>query len=97
MTNIEPNWTDRRCVTQSQTDRVGVVSAEVLEAHWAKNVTTIIEGREAQSFLDWQRNAQFGVQNKELTASGRYANESACRRVRRIAAGWNCLLRACTV
>src|SRR5437762_8528147 len=97
MADIYSNRTDRCCVTQSKSNRVGVVRAKVFETNRVEDVAAIVEGHEAQSFLNGYWNAKFGVENDELTSSGRYANESACGRVGRIAAGRNSPLRACSV
>src|SRR5439155_15988505 len=93
VTDIDANRSDRRGVTQSETDGVGVVRHDVSEANVVVDIPAVVEDRETEILLDGQRKSKFRVQNKQLFATGRNADETARRRIRRIAARGNGDLR----
>src|SRR5262249_28366141 len=61
------------------------------------NITAVVKRRDSQAFLNWDRNAEFGVDDEKFASAIGYLNLSARRSVVRIAAHGNISLFACAV
>ena len=69
MSEIDANGADRSGIAQANANVVGIERSEVVKADGGKYIAAVIEGNDAKTFLDRQRDARFGVDDELLIAT----------------------------
>src|SRR5215471_6431130 len=86
MADIHPDWTQGSAVAQAAAHAVGVLVGKMSEADAAEDVSAVVKDGPAQLAHDLEGKAQLGVQDQQLMATRRDANQCARRRIAGVAA-----------
>src|SRR6516225_4332234 len=90
--DIDADWAHGCLVADTHADCVAVIGPEVAKTNSLVDVPTVIETHSSHAFLQWDRAAPFGVNDKQLATSRGDCNS---RRARRKIAGAGAQRRRC--
>src|SRR6516165_7070578 len=90
--DIDPDWPHGCLVAETRADYIAVIRPEMAKANGLVHVPTVVENHSSQAFLQWDREAPFGVNDKQLATSRGDCNS---RRARRKVAGAGAQRRRC--